>query len=115
MTFMVKPRYRRQSILPEIGEAGQKRLEATVVRIEGGSTADDVAATYLRRAGVDVRRVSAFGAADLGSGNEAIDVALRQRAGESVEALGILDPAARDIAEGALLALGVLRSALDVR
>jgi len=44
-------RYVRQILLPQIGEVGQRRIEASRVRIGGDSLAHEVAALYARGAG----------------------------------------------------------------
>lgn len=48
-------RYTRQRQLREVGHSGQHRIEASVKQL-GRSAADDVAADYLARAGVQVVR-----------------------------------------------------------
>ncbi len=45
-------RYTRQRQLPEVGEAGQRRIEAMVVELPVGSPHEPVARVYLERAGV---------------------------------------------------------------
>lgn len=45
-------RYTRQRQLPEVGEAGQRRIEAIVVELPANSSDAQVARVYLERAGV---------------------------------------------------------------
>lgn len=45
-------RFARQIVLPDLGEAGQRRLGGARVRVEGTGDAADSAATHLRAAGV---------------------------------------------------------------
>lgn len=45
-------RHARQRALPEVGEAGQRRLEAAVVRVHGAELSSRVCALYLAGAGV---------------------------------------------------------------
>lgn len=87
-------RYTRQIRLPEIGEAGQARLAESAVAPSAEGYARVIETTYLTLAGV--------GRIAEGRGDAHADV----------EALQIRDPAARDVAEGALLALVALRKAL---
>ncbi len=47
-------RFARHVILPEVGKAGQARLEATAVAITGDDRAAAIARLYLKRAGVPV-------------------------------------------------------------
>ncbi len=88
-------RYTRQIRLPEIGEEGQARLGAATIAPSGQGEARTVEATYLRLAGIGTVRDDEVGALD-------VDVA----------SLGVRDPAARDVAEGALRALAAIRGAL---
>lgn len=89
-------RYTRQIRLPEIGEEGQARLAAATVAPSGLGEARTIEATYLRLAGIGTVRDDEVGALD-------VDVA----------SLGVRDPAARDVAEGALRALAAIRGALQ--
>lgn len=79
-------RFARQISLAEVGAAGQARLCAHVVRVEGDPRAAEVAATYLARAGVRIARESDDGSVDAGSarrlhvGSEADVAALAGRA-----------------------------------
>lgn len=52
-------RYARQIVLPEVGEAGQRRIAGADVVIEGESEASATAALHLKAAGVGSIRVSA--------------------------------------------------------
>ena len=45
-------RYARQMLLAEIGEEGQRRLEAAVAAVEGEGLRHEIATTYARRAGI---------------------------------------------------------------
>lgn len=84
-------RFSRQIRLPEIGEAGQARLAAA--RIPLSAKDEDAQALelgYLQAAGVTV--VEGEGARDV-----------------DVDALGVKDPAARAVAEGALRALAAIK------
>jgi len=90
----VSARFLRQVLLPEIGEAGQRRIEAASAAVAGEGLAGEVASRYAQGAG--------FAAVVPG----AIDV----------EALApadlVHDPRAREILAGARAALGELRRAL---
>jgi len=99
-----RARYGRQIRLPEIGEAGQARLCASEIVLRGNGDARNVEASYIARAGLRV-----------------IDVATPDAAGHdrddreyvaTLAALGIADPAARDVGAGALRALLAIRSVL---
>lgn len=89
-------RYTRQRQLREVGLAGQHRLEASVREL-GRSPADDVAADYLARAGVQVVRRD--GAAD--------DPAVLAR----TQAMCVFS-GPRDYLTGALVALDHVRAVL---
>ncbi len=93
-------RHGRQIRLPEIGEAGQERLVASEVVLSGAGAAREIEAAYLGAAGVTVRDVA--GAQD--------DPTAKAR----LEALGVSDPAARDVADGAMRALVAMRALLGV-
>ena len=91
---MDRLRYTRQIRLPEIGEAGQARLAAAKVALSAKD--EDTQALelgYLQAAGVTVVE----GERDL-----AVDV----------EALGLKDPAARAVGEGALRALVAIKESV---
>lgn len=84
-------RFSRQIRLPEIGEAGQARLDAAQVSLSAkDEDAQALELGYLQAAGVTVIE----GERDL-----AVDV----------DALGVKDPAARAVAEGALRALVAIK------
>ena len=84
-------RYTRQIRLPEIGEAGQARLAAAKVSLSAkDEDAQALELGYLQAAGVTVVE----GQRDL-----AVDV----------DALGLKDPAARAVGEGALRALAAIK------
>jgi hypothetical protein len=88
------PRYTRQVRLPEIGEAGQARLAAASVALSAkDEDAMALELAYLHAAGVTVVE----GERDL-----AVDVG----------ALGLKDPAARAVGEGALRALVAMKEVL---
>lgn len=88
-------RYTRQIRLAEIGEEGQARLAAASVAPSGEGITRDVETTYLRLAGIG-------------------EVRERERGSVDVEpaSLGIRDPAALEVGEGALRALAAIRRAL---
>lgn len=88
-------RYTRQIRLPEIGEAGQARLAAASVAPSGQGYARTIEATYLRLGGVGAVREDETGVLDVDGSS-----------------LGVRDPAARDVAEGALRALAAIREVL---
>jgi hypothetical protein len=84
-------RYTRQIRLPEIGEAGQARLASAEVCLTAkDEDAQALELGYLQAAGVTVVE----GQRDL-----AVDV----------DALGVKDPAAKAVAEGALRALVAIK------
>lgn len=83
----------RQVRLPEVGEAGQARLAATTAPLGAIGFARTIEAKYLERAGLTTAE----------SGTPApVDVA----------SLGLQNEAAREVGEGALRALAVLRNVL---
>lgn len=87
-------RYTRQIRLPEIGESGQARLAAATVSLSAKD--EDTQAfelAYLQAAGVTV----------VEGGRELM---------VDVDALGLKDPAARCVGEGALRALVVMKEIL---
>lgn len=86
-------RYVRQMRLAEVGADGQARLLAAEVDLPADGLRSEIASRYLRLAGVKVR---------LGEG----------RASAPMVDLGLVNPAARDVGEGALHALVALREAL---
>jgi hypothetical protein len=84
-------RYTRQIRLPEIGEAGQERLAAAKVSLSAkDEDAQALELGYLQAAGVTVVE---------GEATRSVDV----------DALGMKDPAARAVGEGALRALVVIK------
>lgn len=87
-------RFVRQILLPEIGTAGQGRIEASVARVAGPRLAHEVAERYARGAG--------FGAVEEGP----IDVASL-----APPAL-VRTPAAGEVLAGARAALHAMRAAL---
>jgi hypothetical protein len=103
-------RYGRQIRLPEIGEEGQARLEASEVVLGGADDAREVEAIYLRLAGVKVRE--AHGSASAKARAKAKPD--EKTATDAVKALGVRDLAARDVAEGAMRALVAMRAILGV-
>ena len=104
----VGARHGRQIRLPEIGVEGQRRLEATEAVLGGAHDAREIEATYLRLAGLVVREAHASAAARAkAKPDEKVAV-------EALRALGISDPAARDVADGALRALIAMRTVLGV-
>ena len=83
----MSPRYSRQARLAEIGVDGQARLAGAEVSVVSPGLAGDIEARYLTRAGVGTVRVDG------------------DRTREPFLSFGILDPAARDFAQGAHAAL----------
>ncbi len=100
MSSRVARRYLRQAQLPEVGIAGQARIEAAWVRVEVDGLAAEVASRYLRGAG-----------AQLGA-EGALEGALPHAAG-APGALG-LAPGPESVARGALAALTALRAILGL-
>src|SRR5437870_3927899 len=86
-------RYTRQIRLPEIGEAGQERLTAAKVSLSAkDEDAQALELGYLQAAGITVV-----------DGDRDLPVA------SHVDALGLKDPAARAVGEGALRALVAIK------
>lgn len=84
-------RFTRQIRLPEIGEAGQARLDAAQVSLSAkDEDAQALELGYLQAAGVTVVE-----------GERELPV--------DVDALGLKDPAARAVADGALRALVAMK------
>jgi hypothetical protein len=83
--------------LPEIGEAGQARLEGARVRPCGDGFSGTIEARYLRAAGI------------------VVDEAAGEGSGVSPGELGLHDASAREVGEGALRALVAMRAILGVR
>ncbi len=98
-------RYERQIRLDEVREEGQARLASSRVVLDGPPDVREVAATYLRGAGATVSDEPSD------ETSWAHDDAILER---TLHALGVRDRAARDVAEGALRALLVMRSILGV-
>jgi len=97
-----RKRHGRQIRLAEVGEAGQERLASYVVAPSGEGAARELEIVYLRAAGVP-----------LAPDAPAADAA-RPDVAPVIASLGIADPAARDVADGALRSLLVIRAALGV-
>jgi hypothetical protein len=110
-------RHSRQARLAGVGAEGQARLARATVDVRLDGFAAEVAARYLAGAGVACLRVR--GEAFAG-GARAIDAGVRVTveprldvAPEGDDALGLGDPAARDLGRGALHALRAIRAALQ--
>ena len=103
-------RHGRQIRLPEVGEAGQERLEASEVVLGGEGDARDVEGAYLRAAGVKVRE--AYGSVSARTRAKARPD--EKTALDAVHALGVRDVAAREVASGAMRALVAMRTILNV-
>jgi hypothetical protein len=90
----VSARFLRQVLLPEIGEAGQRRIESRAAHVAGSGLSHEVASRY------------AIGAGFAGTAPGPIDV----------DALApadlIRDPPAREILAGSRAALSEMRRAL---
>lgn len=99
---MIEPRVRfsRQIRLPEIGEHGQARLSSSEVRPTARGFARVVESRYLALAGVRVVDDPPRATDDAG-------------ADDPIGELGLRHAAAREIADGALRALGVIRRVVD--
>lgn len=90
-------RYTRQIRLPEIGEAGQARLSGAQVPLSArDEDARAIELAYLHAGGVTVVE----GERELAAADTAL------------EALGLKDPAARAVGEGALRALVAMKEIL---
>jgi hypothetical protein len=87
-------RYLRQIVLVEIGEAGQRALEASTAPVLGTSAAHEVARLYAERAG--------FGRLDEGPAD--LDAA-------STGDVSLATPAARDVLAGSRAALRAILAA----
>jgi hypothetical protein len=101
-------RHGRQIRLKEVGTAGQDRLDATEAVLSGAHDAREVEAVYLRQAGLKVREAHPSAAARVRAKPD------EKLAVETLRALGVRDPAARDVADGALRALIAMRTVLGV-
>jgi len=96
-------RYGRQIRLLEIGEAGQERLLASEVAAGGKYDAREVEVAYLVGAGVQVKDADAE-----------VDAKAEAEAKAQAKALGVKDPAVREVADGAMRALLAMRRILGV-
>ncbi len=112
-------RHERQTKLAEVGEAGQARIVHTWVDLLAGGLVGEVAARYLAGAGVSHIRVRTERLATLvRSIDPAIDVDViptgeSENGDDLLSANDVRDPAARAVAQGAFLALSLLRRAID--
>lgn len=103
----VRERYARHLLLPQVGEAGQRRLLETVLTADAGDAGVlAVAQRYLERAGV---RVSQQGAPE---GALRLSVASSERVAQTAGDPALL-PAARALL-GALAAVDAIRSVLEL-
>jgi hypothetical protein len=104
-------RHGRQLRLPEIGEAGQERLLATEVVLGAVGDAREIEAAYAARSGMrvvdDARADAKEKAKEEADGQSAART-------EVLASLGIRDPKALEVAEGALRALLAMRKAVGV-
>lgn len=103
-------RHGRQIRLPEIGEAGQARLYASEVVAGAVGDAREIEVAYLARAGVKV-------AAEIKAGGKTKPGASQADVKEHADLLasfGIADSAARDVADGSLRALLIMRRILGL-
>jgi len=89
-------RYTRQERLAEIGRTGQARIASARVELRLNGLAAQVAAKYLAGAGVESVQVKPCVSDD----------------DQGVDALGMRDPVARDLARGAQAALRAIHEAL---
>ncbi len=108
-------RHTRQTRLVEVGPSGQTRLEGTQVDVALAGLAAHVAVRYLAGAGVGHLRVRE---AALDEAARAVDPAVEVAVDPSLpaqegEAFDLRDPAAREVAAGAVAALRAVRAALD--
>jgi hypothetical protein len=87
-------RYMRQIRLAEVGEAGQARLVEAKVGLASRGYAREIEERYLRAAGIEP------------SGDRSPEL--------SAEVLGLRNPAAREVGEGAFHALLAFRRALAI-
>lgn len=101
-------RHGRQIRLPEIGAEGQDRLDATEAVLGGAHDAREIEATYLRQAGLKVREAHPSAAARARAKPD------EKVAASALRELGMRDPAARDVADGAMRALIAMRTVLGV-
>jgi hypothetical protein len=111
-------RYGRQKRLAEIGPAGQERIGRAAVVVAGEGLAADVAVRYLAGAGVArlcVRdpALAARARAIAPGVTVEVDPLLPPAADVDVAAFGLRDPAAREVARGAIAALRAIRAAIE--
>lgn len=112
-------RHTRQSRLAEVGSERQKKLGSSEARVRACGFAGEIEARYLAGAGVGTLLVGDTGQARAAL---AVDPSVRAKKAEISrdddpvtalpQILGALDPAARDVAEGAYRALQTLRKLL---
>ena len=114
-------RHSRQARLSDVGPDGQRRIARAVVSVPCGGLAAEIAARYLAGAGVLSLRVgneatAAAARAVSGAATVEVDACLSERVAsrDATQAAlaSFVDPAAREVAEGAWFALQALRSAL---
>lgn len=104
-------RHGRQIRLPEIGEAGQERLLATDVVLGAVGDAREIEAAYAARSGMHVVDDARADAKE--RTKQAADGQASARA-VVLASLGISDPKALEVADGALRALLAMRKAVGV-
>jgi hypothetical protein len=97
---MERARYARHLLLPQVGEAGQRRLLETAFCVEGDAGVAKVTERYLSRAGVRIGAGSVLRVASQGE--------VARVAGEPA-----LEPAARALL-GALAAVDAIRATLSL-
>ena len=111
---MPELRHARQAKLREVGPEGQARIAATVAHVTACGFAGEVAARYLAGSGV---RELVVASAEQAEAARSVDRRVRARVQSLLPAPSVLgfeglDPAAREVAVGAHLALMVLRRAI---
>jgi adenylyltransferase/sulfurtransferase len=94
-----KIRYSRQMMMPEIGEAGQKKLKEAKVFIAGLGGLGSVSAYYLAAAGVGFLKITDMDQVSLGNLNRQIlyqtDDIKKPKTASALEKLGALNPLCR--------------------
>jgi hypothetical protein len=109
-------RHSRQARLAEVGDAGQARLAAGHALVVAPGLTGIVQARYLAGAGVGALSVlheeAARAAAEVDASVRIVTGVKPRVAHGPVPDFGIHDPAARDVATGAWLALSTIRSFL---
>jgi len=108
-------RHGRQIRLREVGPSGQLQIGRASVDVPLSGIAAEVAVRYLAGAGVGVVRVRDRQLAELaGAIDPAVEVEVdaRLEASDVSTTFGLQDPASRDVALGAFVALRALRCAL---